>query len=73
MDVRFNKDTILMLAEYPGEQVIVNGKVWAFDYSDRFGPLWLKKDGTERKSQNPNKAVWKAFEQWQAALNSNKK
>jgi len=42
----------------------VNGKVWRFDYDRRFGPLWLKKDGSERRCQNPKKAVWTAFEQW---------
>lgn len=72
MDIRFDKNTIVTLPDYPGGHVVVNGKVWSFDYSKRLGPIWLKKDGTDRKCQNPNKAVWKAFEQWQAALNLNK-
>lgn len=71
MDVWFNKNTIVTLPDYPGQQIVVNGKVWSFDYSKRLGPIWLKKDGTDRKCQNPNKAVWKAFEQWQQRIKDN--
>ena len=62
--IRWDKYTIISVADYPGEQIIVNGHVWSFDYDRRLGPLWLKKDGTPRKCQNPKKAVWDAFEQW---------
>lgn len=61
---RWDKNTIISAPDYVGEEVIVNGRVWSFDYCGRLGSLWLKKDGTDRKCQNPNKAVWKAFEQW---------
>ena len=44
--------------------VNVNGREWRFDFDERFGPNWLRKDGADRKCQNPNKAVWKAFEEW---------
>jgi len=71
--IRWNETTIITLADYPGQQVVVNGRIWAFDYCEQFGPIWLKKDGTERKCQNPNKAVWRAFEQWliEHELNTN--
>jgi hypothetical protein len=46
-------------------EIIVNGKPWYFNYDTRFGPLWIRKDGEPRKCQNPNKQVWKAFEEWQ--------
>ncbi len=62
--IRWDENTIITFADYPGQQVVVNGRIWAFDFCEHFGPIWLKKDGTERKCQNPKKAVWKAFEQW---------
>lgn len=40
------------------------GRIWRFDYDRYMGPLWLKADGSARKCQNPNKAVWNAFEKW---------
>ena len=62
--IRWDKNTLISMPDHPGEQIVVNGRVWSFDYCRRLGSLWLKKDGTDRKCQNPNKAVWKAFEQW---------
>ena len=44
--------------------IMVNGRAWMFDFDDRLGPLWLRKDGEPRECQNPNKAVWDAFNQW---------
>jgi hypothetical protein len=68
--IRFNDTTIISVCDTPNQEVIVNGRIWRFDYDCWFGPLWLKKDGTERKCQNPNKAVWRAFENWQLLGNS---
>jgi hypothetical protein len=49
------------------QQIIVNGRVWRFDFDEWGGPLWLKADGsTPRQCQNPNRAVWKAWEAWYA-------
>lgn len=62
--IRWDANTIITMADYLGEQIIVNGRVWSFDFDRHFGPTWLKKDGTDRKCQNPNKAVWAAFEEW---------
>lgn len=45
-------------------QVVVNGRVWRFDFCRQFGPLWLKKNGNPRKCQSPNKIVWAAFDVW---------
>jgi len=64
MDIQLDQNTIISVPDLPGIQIVVNGKIWSFDYSKYWGPIWLKKDGTDRKCQNPNKAVWKAFEEW---------
>ena len=40
------------------------GRTWRFDYDERLGPLWTKRDGSECKRQNPPKAVWRAWERW---------
>lgn len=71
MDIRLDKNTIITVADYPGKQVVVNGKVWSFDYSKYWGPVWLKKNGDDRKCQNPNKAVWAAFEEWREQMDKN--
>lgn len=71
--IRWDQNTLISVADYPGEQIIVNGRVWSFDYCKRLGPLWLKKDGTERKCQCPCKAVWAEFDRWliKHGLNTN--
>lgn len=46
------------------QQITVNGRVWRFDHDERIGPLWLRKDGMERKCQCPGKAVWNEWEKW---------
>lgn len=71
--IRFDANTIITVCDLPDQQVIVNGKVWRFDYDEMFGPLWLRKDGNERRCQNPKKSVWRAFEQWQKEHKSNTK
>lgn len=48
----------------PDQQITVQGRVWRFDFDERLGPLWLRKDGVERKCQNPNKAVWAEWTKW---------
>lgn len=51
--------------EVIGQEIIVNGKVWRFDYCGYSGPLWVKKNGEPRKCQTPvNKAVWEEFDKW---------
>jgi hypothetical protein len=62
--IRWDKNTLVSMCDEPDQQVMVNGKVWRFDYDRRLGPLWLRKDGSDRRCQNPNKAVWAAFEEW---------
>jgi hypothetical protein len=62
--IRWDENTIITVSDFSDQEITVNGKVWRFDYDRRLGPLWLKKDGTERCCQNPNKRVWAAFEQW---------
>ena len=58
------KDAIVSVCDMPDNEITVNGRTWRFDFDRCFGPLWLKKDGTERKCQNPNKRVWEAFDYW---------
>lgn len=48
------------------QEIKVNGRIWRFDFDRHMGPYWLRKDGEARKCQNPNKAVWKAWEKWHA-------
>jgi hypothetical protein len=71
--IRWDKNTIITVCDLADQKITVNGKVWRFDYDRRLGPLWLRKDGSERRCQSPNKAVWTAFEQWRIEheLNTN--
>jgi len=68
-NIWFNQNLVVTVCDLPDQQVVVNGKVWRFDYDKHFGPLWLTKQGNERRCQNPNKAVWAAFEEWQKTQN----
>ena len=68
-DIWFYPDTVVTVCDLPDQQVVVNGRVWRFDFDRHFGPLWLRKDGSERRCQNPNKRVWAAFEEWQKQNN----
>jgi hypothetical protein len=43
--------------------IIVRGKPYYFDFSERFGPYQQNKDGSERKREWP-KHVWDAFQWW---------
>jgi hypothetical protein len=63
-DIWLNKNIVISVCDSPDQQLEVNGRIWRFDYDSWFGPLWLKKNGEPRECQNPNKAVWQAFEEW---------
>ena len=63
-DIWLDSATVITVADIFDQQVSVNGRIWRFDFDRHLGPLWLKKDKSERRCQNPNKQVWKAFEQW---------
>jgi hypothetical protein len=44
---------------------VVNGKRWAWEFSPRFGPLYLRKDGEPMERQPSEKhPVWDAFDKW---------
>jgi|GEM_PF-4057259 len=60
---------IVSTPDYFDQSITVNGRKWRFDFCRRFGPLWLKADGTERKNQNPGAAVWREFQEWFEGLN----
>lgn len=62
--IYFSPTCIISMPDVIDAQVVVNGRVWRFDFCSRLGPLWLKANGAPRKCQYPNKAVWAAFEVW---------
>jgi hypothetical protein len=62
--IRISPTTIISVCDAPDNEITVNGRVWRFDFDRHLGPTWLKKNGEDRKCQNPNKAVWKAFGKW---------
>ena len=64
-DIFLADGSVVSVCDMPGQRIVVNGREWWFDYDKKLGPLWLKADGYPRKCQNPSKAVWQAFEQWQ--------
>lgn len=45
-------------------RIKINGRTHYFDWSDRFGPLFMTKDGRDLNNQNPPKLVWGALSQW---------
>jgi hypothetical protein len=67
-DIFLTDGSVVSVCDMPGQRILVNGRERRFDYDKTFGPLWLRKDGTERKCQNPGKAVWQAFENWQKEI-----
>lgn len=44
-------------------KIFVEGACYRFDFSERFGPLFLNTDGTERKRQ-PGRQVSEAISAW---------
>ena len=72
-DIWLSPTTVITVCDLPNQQVTVQGRVWRFDYDRHFGPLWLRKDGTERSCQNPKKEVWTAFELWLKKYNRKNK
>ncbi len=71
--IRWDKNTIISMPDFLDQQIVVNGRIWRFNFCRHTGPLWLKKDGSFRYCQIPKKAVWDAFEQWliEHELNTN--
>ena len=57
-------NAIVSVCDKPNNVIRVKGRTWRFDFDRHLGPTWLKKDGSERKCQYPNRLVWLAFEQW---------
>lgn len=46
-------------------EIDVDGKIWGFEFHRYCGPLWLRKDGHDRKCQCPTlKRVWEEFQKW---------
>ncbi len=50
--------------DFVDQKIKVRGQEWHFDYDLHHGPLWLRKDGMERRCQNPHIGVWKALARW---------
>lgn len=55
---------IVCVADVADHFVEVSGRRWHFDFSEWGGPLWLNANGTDRKNQEPPRAVWDAFDSW---------
>ena len=62
--IRVSPTAIISVCDAADNEVVVNGRVWRFDFDRHLGPTWLRKDGSDRKCQNPSRAVWKAFGKW---------
>ncbi len=68
-------------AIWKGEGIAPNGKIWRWEFSPRFGPFFLRKDGELLKYQpvpveNPDKKehpAWVLFGEWYDKLMKNKK
>lgn len=67
-DADGKRNGIISGADFYDQQIVVNGRIWRFEFDRYLGPFWLRKDGEPRKCQVPTiKAVWDEFEKWQAA------
>jgi len=45
--------------------LVVNGKKYPFEFNQRFGPVFLRKDGEPKVNQPSEKhPVWAEFEKW---------
>ncbi len=56
---------ILTFPDAYGEAT-VNGRKWRWDYTNWGGPIFLNKDGSDRKRPPGEKhPVWKALERWE--------
>lgn len=53
---------VCSFTDYPDETITVRGTVYRFEWSDRFGPVWLRKDGLDRKNQNIPRHVVEAMQ-----------
>lgn len=64
---------IVTVSDDSGE-ALVNGRKWRWDWHNYCGPLFLNKDGSERKIQpSENHPVWKAIKKWQKERARNSK
>ena len=50
-------------------QATIKGRTWRWEYDQRFGPLFLTKDGYPLMNQpDEGHPVWKAFAKWEKGL-----
>lgn len=58
-------------AYYKGQGTDNSGKVWVFEHSKQFGPLFTNKNGTVKKFQpvEENHPAWIAFDKWHEIVN----
>jgi len=73
--IQFENGDIAFIDYADGEgSAVVNGRLWRWEFNEYSGPLFLRKDGSERKCQFPTvKAVWDAFEAWHIRYERNKR
>ena len=63
--VPLTRSCFVSLPDAMDQEIVVEGKIWRFDFSEHLGPIWMNKDGTDKKCQCPtNPAVWVEFEKW---------
>lgn len=49
--------------------LVVDGKKWPFEFSKRFGPVFLTKDGEPKVNQPAERhPVWVEFEKWEKEI-----
>lgn len=55
---------IVTVSDGSGE-AIVKGRKWHWEHHNYCGPVWINKDGTDRKRQpGEHHPVWKAYNRW---------
>lgn len=55
-------------------EAVVNGRTWRWDWNNYCGPLFVNKDGSDRKRiPGENHPVWKAVARWEKKRNKEAK
>jgi hypothetical protein len=60
------EETRVMIDSFGGGDyaIEVRGKLISFEWSEMFGPLPLRRDGSEMRSVGPNHPFWRAVSLW---------
>lgn len=62
----WDKDSRIFIDCFGGDEFLieVRGKMIRFEWSDRFGPMPVKKGGEELRSVGPRHPFWRAVSLW---------